>query len=131
MTRYRRPARTYVRPMAGWWRKNPDYVRYMVREGSAVFLSVYALVLLAGRYCLARGETAYAAWRAALASPVSISFHIVALVLVAYHSDTWFRVMPKTAPQLPFAPRLLTLGGWAATAVLSVVVVALIAWAVR
>ena len=131
MTRYRGSPRTFVRPMAGWWRKNPDYIRYMIREGSAVFLSVYAVVLLAGLYCLARDEAEYEAWRAALASPVSISFHIAALLLVAYHSDTWFRVMPKTAPQLPFPPRLLTLGGWAVTVALSVLILALIAWAVR
>ena len=131
MTRYRGTPRTYVRPMAGWWRKNPDYVRYMIREGSAVLLSAYALVLLAGLYCLGRGEASYAAWRAVLASPVAILFHIAAFVLVAYHSDTWFKVMPKTAPELPFAPRLLTIGGWAATVGMSVLILGLISWAVR
>jgi fumarate reductase subunit C len=131
MTRYRGAPRTHVRPMAGWWRKNPDYVRYMIREGSAVFLSVYALVLLAGLYCLVRGEAAYEGWRSVLGTPVAILFHVAAFGLVAYHSDTWFKVMPKTAPQLPFPPRLLTLGGCAATVVVSVLILLVLGWAVR
>ena len=38
--------RTYVRPMAGWWRRNPYFVRYMIREGSSVFLAIYTLILV-------------------------------------------------------------------------------------
>ena len=55
MSRFSPAARTYVRPMAGWWRKNPYFIRYMIREGSAVLLSAYALVLLLGLYCLTAG----------------------------------------------------------------------------
>ena len=131
MTRFRPTLHTYVRPTQGWWRKNPYFVRYMVREGSAVFVTVYALVLLAGLYCLAQGEPAYAAWRAAVASPVSILFHVAALLLVGYHSFTWFQVMPKTAPHLPFPSRLLTIGGWATALFVSVVILAVLAWAFR
>ena len=40
--------RTYVRPMDGWWRRDPFFVRYMAREATAVFVVVYALILLAG-----------------------------------------------------------------------------------
>ncbi len=117
--------------MAGWWRKNPWFVRYMVREGSALFLAAYALVLLAGLACLVQGEAAFNAWRAVLATPVSVGLHLVAVVLVAYHSVTWFQVMPKTAPRLPFDPRRITWAGWAATMAVSVMAVALVAWVAR
>lgn len=131
MSRLKPAARTYVRPMAGWWRKNPWFVRYMVREGSALFLAAYALVLLAGLACLVQGEAAFNAWRAVLATPVSVGLHLVAVVLVAYHSVTWFQVMPKTAPRLPFDPRRITWAGWAATMAVSVMAVALVAWVAR
>jgi fumarate reductase subunit C len=97
--------KTYIRPMAGWWRRNPYYLWYMLREASCVVITVYALVLLVGLYRLQQGRIFFDAWRESLASPLSIAFHAVALVLVLYHSWTWFKVMPKT---LPF----LRVGGW-------------------
>ena len=55
--------KTYVRPMQGWWRRNPYFVRYMIREGSSVFLAIYAVILLLGLYRLTQGEVAWDAWR--------------------------------------------------------------------
>jgi len=31
--------RPYVRPMTGWWRRNPYFMRYMLREGTAVVVA--------------------------------------------------------------------------------------------
>jgi fumarate reductase subunit C len=90
--------------MRGWWRRNPFYRRYMLREATALFVALYALVLLVGLARLAQGREAYEAWRAALATPAALGFHAVALAALVYHAWTWFAVMPKT---LPF----LTLGG--------------------
>ena len=36
----RRPLK---RPMQGWWRRNPYFIRYMAREATAPFVAVYAL----------------------------------------------------------------------------------------
>jgi fumarate reductase subunit C len=96
--------KTYVRPMGAWWRRNPFYGWYMLRELSCVFVTAYALVLLWGLACLAQGRPAWEAWRESLAQWPALLFHVVALVLVTYHAWTWFKVMPKT---LPF----ITLGG--------------------
>jgi fumarate reductase subunit C len=90
--------KTYTRPMRGWWRKNPFYLWYMLREASCVFVAGYALVLLCGLYRLSQGADAFDTWRRALTSPWSIAFHVVALLLVLYHAWTWFKVMPKTLP---------------------------------
>lgn len=92
--------RPYVRPMAGWWRKNPYFVRYMLREATALVVAAYAIVLLIGMVCLARGEASYQAWVGALSSPVSIVLHVLALVAMVYHTWTWFEIMPKTMPPL-------------------------------
>jgi fumarate reductase subunit C len=117
--------------MDGWWRKNPYFVRYMVREGTAVFLALYAIILLLGLNALANGPAAYGAWRAALATPVALAFHAVALAALCYHSLTWFQVMPKTAPRLPVAPKLITAGGMAAACGASVLVIAVLWWVAR
>ena len=131
MSRFKPAANTYTRPMQGWWKRNPYFVRYMIRESSAVFLTVYAIILLIGLNSLSHGEAAYNAWRAALATPLLIAFHIVALAAVSYHSFTWFQVMPKTAPRLPFDARLLTAGGICAAAGLSVIVLIVLRAATR
>jgi fumarate reductase subunit C len=124
---------TYVRPMQGWWRKNPYFVRYMIREGSSVFLATYALILLCGLYQLTQGEDAYEGWRAALTSPWSILFHWLAFATVGYHAFTWWQVAPKTAPDLriggrPFPEILITAGGCAATVAASVLLYFIVRW---
>ncbi|MGB8339457.1 MAG: fumarate reductase subunit C [Burkholderiales bacterium] len=90
--------KTYSRPMSGWWRKNPFYLWYMLREASCVFVAAYALVLLCGLYRLSQGAGAFDGWRATLTSPWSIAFHGATLLFVLYHAWTWFKVMPKTMP---------------------------------
>jgi len=128
--------RPYVRSMDGWWRRDPYFVRYMIREGSAVFLSAYALVLLWGLWALARGEAAYDAWRAALTNPLMALFHLAALVLVSYHAYTWWKVSPKTMPALRLGGKevpqpLISAGGWVAALGATALVLALVAWASR
>jgi len=97
--------KTYMRPMTGWWRRNPFYLWYTLREWSSFFLTAYALVLLYGLARLSEGEAQYEAWRASLASPGSLVFHAAALLLVLYHAWTWFKVMHKTLPFLRLGGR--------------------------
>jgi len=125
--------RTYVRPMAGWWRRNPYFVRYMIREASCVFLAIYTVILLVGLFRLSQGESAYESWRAALVSPVSIVFHWLALLTVSYHAYTWWKVSPKTAPDLrvggrPLPDLVIAAGGWLATIGASVLIYLLVRW---
>ena len=90
--------RPYVRSMNGWWRKDAYFVRYMMREATAVFVVAYAVVLLVGVVGLAQGEAAYNAWLQALREPGSVAFHVVTLAAFAYHTVSWFSIMPKTIP---------------------------------
>jgi len=119
--------KTYIRPMAGWWRRNPFYGWYMLRELSSVFIIAYALVLLAGLARLSQGKAYFDAWRESLASPGALAFHAVALVLVLYHAWTWFKVMPKTLPTLRIPDRAIVAAGLVAAVVLS----ALLFWAAK
>jgi hypothetical protein len=42
--------------MTGWWKRDPFFVRYMAREATAIFVYLYAIVLVAGLSALANGE---------------------------------------------------------------------------
>ena len=117
--------KTYKRPMTGWWRRNPFYLWYMLREASCVVITVYALILLVGLARLTQGEVRYEDWLERLARPWAIAFHALAFALVAYHSWTWFKIMPKTLPRLPIPDRAIVAGGVAAIGVCS----ALLWWA--
>ena len=92
--------RPYKRPMTGWWRKNPYFVEYMIHEGTALCVAVYAVILLVGLMALARGEAAWLQWLALMRSTPSLLLHGFLLVGFLYHSWTWFHIMPRTLPPI-------------------------------
>lgn len=123
----------YVRPMRGWWRRDPFFVRYMVREATAVAVLVYTIVLTFGAVRLAQGEAAWNGWLHALRSPASLLLHAALLVSMVVHTRTWFEIMPKTMPMIVIGGRRLaattiTRCGWAASAVASIALFALAWW---
>ena len=120
----------YVRPMQGWWRRNPYYGRYMLMEATSVIVAIYAVILLVGVWRLHQGETQYEMWRASLRQPLMIAFHGFMLLAMIYHAYTWWKVLPKTLPLIhfrgkPVAGLLLSAAGWTATLVVSAVTYAL------
>ena len=124
--------RPYVRPMGGWWKKNPFFIEYMIHEGTAFFVAAYGFVLLVGLLRLAQGEAAWNGWLAALGSPLSVVFHVVLLIAMLYHTWTWFKIMPRTLPPIRIGGKrigagAITTAGLAAAALASLVVLAL-AW---
>ena len=130
------PARPgYVRPMHGWWRRDPYFLGYMAREATAFIVALYAIVLMVGVLRLSQGEAAWNGWLDALRSPASLMLHVVMLVAMAYHAYTWFEIMPKTMPMMfvgghRVAGATISRIGWTAAVLVSLAVLAL-AWAVR
>ena len=123
------PRPGYVRPMRGWWRRDPFFVRYMVREATAVGVAAYALVLTFGVVRLSQGEAAWNAWLAALRTPAALLLHAVLLVAMCVHAKSWFEIMPKTMPMIFIGGKRLsaaaiTRTGWAAALVASTVLFA-------
>ena len=122
--------RTYVRPMEGWWTRNPFFVKYMAREATAVIVYLYGLLLVWGIASLANGEAAFAAWLAWLQSPLGIVFQVASLAVFAYHTWSWFVIMPKTMPPVKLGGKRLsnaaiTGTGIAVSIVLSLAVIVL------
>jgi fumarate reductase subunit C len=129
------PARPYVRTMHRWWRRDPFFMRYMVREATAVAVAAYAVVLATGMVRLAQGEAAWNGWLNALQTPWSMALHLVLLLAFAVHTKSWFEIMPKTMPFIEVgghrvAASTITRAGWGAALLASAVLFAL-AWGSR
>jgi fumarate reductase subunit C len=125
--------RPYMRPMDGWWRRDPFFLRYMLREATAVFVAVYACILLVGLVRLAQGQAAFEAWLGALRSPGAVAFHLFLLAIFVYHTWSWFDIMPKTMPMiLPsgkhLKPAQVTGTGLAAALVCSLGLFLIVRW---
>ena len=125
--------RPYVRPMTGWWKRDPFFIRYMAREVTAVAVLVYAIVLAVGVVRLAQGEQAWNGWLDALQTPLSMLLHGVLLIAFFIHAKSWFEIMPKTMPMLfvggkRVAGSTITRTGWLATALASAALLALAFW---
>ncbi len=90
----------YVRPMTGWWKRDPFFVAYMWREATALGVAIYAVILAWGMVRLAQGEAAWNGWLEALKSPWSLLLHLVLLVAFIVHAKSWFDIMPKTMPMM-------------------------------
>jgi len=124
---------SYVRPMEGWWRRNPYYVRYMIMEATSVIVAIYAVILLVGVWRLYQSQAAYEGWLAAQRQPLSVTLHGFMLLAMIYHAYTWWKVLPKTLPLIhiggkPVAGLLLSTTGWTATLVVSAAVYAIVRW---
>ena len=121
----------YVRPMAGWWKKNPFYVEYMVHEGTALFVAAYAFTLLVGLIRLGQGVEAWNGWLEAMKSPLSLVCHLALLIAIAYHAFTWFKLFPLTMPPIiingkKVGPGVVVGSGWTAAIVAALALLGLV-----
>jgi fumarate reductase subunit C len=90
------PTRVYHRPRpATWWLAWRHYFLYMMREATAIFIALFALVYLYFIYQLVQGPEAYANVLNLFRSPGMILFHVVALAFAVYHTWTWFSLTPR------------------------------------
>jgi fumarate reductase subunit C len=122
----------YMRPMRGWWKRDPYYIRYLAMEATSLLIAVYALILLVGLLRLGQGEAAFDGWLEALRHPLSVALHALLLLVFAYHSYSWFKIMPKTLPAIYWRgarlPQpLITRIGVAAAVVVNLLIVAVLA----
>jgi fumarate reductase subunit C len=88
--------REYHRPISNWWwLQRRNYLIFMLREFSSLFVA-YFLVVTLGQICaLAHGPEAYAAFQAHMRHPIIILINIVALAFLVLHTITWSKLVPK------------------------------------
>lgn len=88
--------RPYRRPMSStWWTSRTNYVLFMLRELTSVFVAAFLIFYLVQLSHLAKGTESYTAFLGQRASLGWLVFHLLALVAALYHSITWFNLTPK------------------------------------
>jgi fumarate reductase subunit C len=88
--------RPYVRKLSKlWWLSRGRYTAYMIRELTCLFIGAYAGLVMVGLLRLSQGRAAYESFLEALASPLGIAFHVLALLFALFHMATWFGLAPK------------------------------------
>jgi len=86
---YRKRVSTY------WWLQRWEYLRFVLREISSVFVAVFVVELLFQIYALSRGPEAYAAFQGVLKSPIVIALNVFSFFFVIFHSITWFNLSAR------------------------------------
>ena len=77
-----------------WWLQQKNYFLFMVREFSAVFVGLFALISLVGVYRLSQGEDTYQLYLSALQTPSAQVLFVVILLFSLYHTLTWIHLTP-------------------------------------
>jgi len=123
----------YVRkPSSNWWLKKTFYTKYMLRESTSIWITVYSVVLAWGVFRLSQGEAAFNGWLDALQSPFSIVFHLIVLVFALYHTKTWFSLVPRAADLWfkgkKLEERLIVMGLYSVFSVVSLLCLIVVIW---
>ena len=109
-----------------WWNRRWPYRLFLLRELSAVFVAIYAVLLLLLVREVRAGEGAFEDWLGVLRHPALWIVHLAALGFAQLHTTTWFRAVPKGLPlriggrRVP--PEALVAGSYALWALASAVV---------
>ncbi len=87
----------YIRKMpATWWLRKRAYFWFMMRELSAVFVAGYCVMLMVFLWSMKQGVSRYEDLLGWMQGHIwTIGVHFIALVFAAYHSITWFNLLPK------------------------------------
>jgi len=81
---YRRHVSTY------WWMHQWSYFRFVLRELTSLGVAYACVILLCFIRALSLGPAAYEALQKRLASPVFVVLTVLSLLLVLFHTVTWF-----------------------------------------
>ena len=73
-----------------WWVLQWSYFRFVLRELTSLGVAYSCVILLCWIRALSRGPEAYEVLEKRLASPVVILLTVISLLLVLFHTITWF-----------------------------------------
>lgn len=125
------PRKPYlVRQSKHWYRENPYYMVYMLREWTSVPVALAALDLFWGLAALAGPPQAWDRWITVQRAPIMLLFNLIAVAAAGFNTIKWFAAMPK-AIRIQRGTRFvsdntLITGSWIAFAVISLVLLVLV-----
>lgn len=77
-----------------WWLGQWQYLRFILRELSSVFVAAFVVVTLFQLRALRGGPEAYARFQHWLKTPAAIVLNTISFFFVLFHAITWFNLAP-------------------------------------
>src|SRR5579863_5721756 len=124
------PKSYHTRVSTYWWLTRWAYLKFILREGSAVFVAWAVIVALLQIHALKSGPEDYAAFQNWLRNPVVLAVNAVSFLFIVFHAVTWFNLAPKAMAVRVGGKRLPNLAIAAPNYVAWVVISAAVAWIV-
>ena len=78
-----------------WWLGQWQYVKFILRELSSVFVAIAVVMTLLQLRALRGGPEAYARFQHQLQTPLVITVSVISLFFVVFHTITWFNLTPR------------------------------------
>jgi len=78
-----------------WWLGQWQYLRFILRELSSVFVALTVIMTLLELRAVVQGPVAYARFQHQLAKPGVILISLISLFFVLFHTITWFNLTPR------------------------------------
>jgi len=77
-----------------WWLGHWQYLKFILRELSSIFVAWTVVMMLLLIAALWRGPGAYADFLDTMRNPVLVIWNLISLGFVLFHSVTWFNLAP-------------------------------------
>ena len=78
-----------------WWLGQWQYLKFILREISSVFVAVFVVITLLQLRSLRAGPEAYMRFQHWLQSPIALAINGISLFFVLFHTITWFNLAPR------------------------------------
>lgn len=109
-----------------WWLEKPAYLRFILREGSCMFVGWFTLYLLLLLDAVLEGPLAYEVFLAWSGTPWVLALNVVTLAFVVFHAITFFQAAPQAMVvrlgRTRVPPQAVLLGHYAAWVAVSALV---------
>ena len=89
------PKSYHARVSTYWWLSRWAYLKFILREGSSIFVAWAVIVTLFDIRALTRGPADWAEFQNWLRSPLVLAMNTVSLFFIVFHAVTWFNLAPK------------------------------------
>jgi len=86
---YRKRVSTY------WWLQRWEYLRFVLREISSVFVAWFVVLTLLQIYAVSREPEAYDEFQSFLKNPFVLALNVISFLFVVFHSITWFNLSAR------------------------------------
>ena len=131
-TRYTEFHPRWYRPQVSvyWWLGQRQYLKFILRELSSVFVAYFVVMTLFQLSALKDGPDAYAEFQRIMQSPLIVAVSAIAFVFVLFHTITWFNLAPSAMPVRLGGKRIPASLVAAPSYVMWIVISAIVSWLV-